>query len=122
MREMDEKDFKDKLENSLHVLNQIKSQLQQPLLINLQIEYIQNEKDNCEVFQEQVQAEMDSIKAVTVIEKQSEENSSEASDVEAKLNDIEDLYMQLNASIDSRTVSFLIRQLIYLFYFHVFKT
>lgn len=115
LKEMDEKDFKDKLENSLHVLNQIKSQLQQPLLINLQIEYIQNEKDNCEVFQEQVQAEMDSIKAVTVIEKQSEENSSEASDVEAKLNDIEDLYMQLNASIDSRTVSSLIRQLMYLF-------
>lgn len=115
LKEMGEKDFKDKLENSLHVLNQIKSQLQQPLLINLQIEYIQNEKDNCEVFQEQVQAEMDSIKAVTVIEKQSEENSSEASDVEAKLNDIEDLYMQLNASIDSRTVSSLIRQLMYLF-------
>ncbi|KAI4540669.1 hypothetical protein MG293_009710 [Ovis ammon polii] len=103
LKEMDEKDFEDKLENSLHVLNQIKSQLQQPLLMNLQIESIQNEKDNCEVFQEQVQAEMDSIKAVTVIEKQSEENSSEASDVEAKLNDIEDLYMQLNASIDSRT-------------------
>ncbi|XP_070325555.1 nesprin-2 isoform X5 [Odocoileus virginianus] len=103
LKEMDGKDFQDKLENSLHVLNQIKSQLQQPLLINLQIEYIQNEKDNCEVFQEQVQAEMDSIKAVTVIEKQSEENSSEASNVEAKLNDIEDLYMQLNASIDSRT-------------------
>ncbi|KAF4017561.1 hypothetical protein G4228_009109, partial [Cervus hanglu yarkandensis] len=103
LKEMDEKDFQDKLENSLHVLNQIKSQLQQPLLINLQIEYIQNEKDNCEVFQEQVQAEMDSIKAVTVIEKQSEENSSEASNVEARLNDIEDLYMQLNASIDSRT-------------------
>lgn len=115
LKEMGEKDFKDKLENSLHVLNQIKSQLQQPLLINLQIEYIQNEKDNCEVFQEQVQAEMDSIKAVTVIEKQSEENSSEASDVEAKLNDTEDLYMQLNASIDSRTVSSLIRQLMYLF-------
>lgn len=115
LKEMDEKDFKDKLENSLHVLNQIKSQLQQPLLMNLQIESIQNEKDNCEVFQEQVQAEMDSIKAVTVIEKQSEENSSEASDVEAKLNDIEDLYMQLNASIDSRTVSSLIRQLMYLF-------
>lgn len=113
-KEMDEKNFQDKLENSLHVLNQIKSQLQQPLLINLQIEHIQNEKVNCEMFQEQVQAEMDSIKAVTVLEKQREENSSEASDVETKLHDIEDLYMQLNASIDLRTVSFLISSLMYL--------
>ncbi|XP_022426107.2 nesprin-2 isoform X3 [Delphinapterus leucas] len=102
-KEMDEKNFQDKLENSLHVLNHIKSQLRQPLLINLQIEHIQNEKVNCEMFQEQVQAELDSIKAVTVLEKQREENSSEASDVETKLHDIEDLYMQLNASIDSRT-------------------
>ncbi|KAJ8788309.1 hypothetical protein J1605_000365 [Eschrichtius robustus] len=102
-KEMDEKNFQDKLENSLRVLDQIKSQLQQPLLINLQIEHIQNEKVNCEMFQEQVQAEMDSIKAVTVLEKQREEDSSEASDVETKLHDIEDLHMQLNASIDSRT-------------------
>ncbi|XP_058423073.1 nesprin-2 isoform X4 [Diceros bicornis minor] len=102
-KEMDEKNFQDKLENSLHVLNQIKSQLQQPLLINLKTEHIQSEKDNCEVFQEQVQAEMDSIKAVTVTEKQREENSSEVSDMENKLRDVEDLHMQLNASIDLRT-------------------
>lgn len=53
------------------------------------------------MFQEQVQAEMDSIKAVTAIENKKEENSSEASDGGGKINDIEDLYMQLNASIDS---------------------
>ncbi|XP_039720519.1 nesprin-2-like isoform X1 [Pteropus medius] len=102
-KEIDEKNFQDKLENSLHVLNQIKSQLQQPLLINLKIEHIQREMDNCEAFQEQVQAEMYSIKAVTVTEKQIAENSSEASDVETKLHDIEHLYMQLNTSIDLRT-------------------
>ena len=115
-KEMDEKSFQDKLENCLHVLNQIKSQLQQPLLIHLKIEHIQNEKDRCEAFQEQVQAEMYSIKAVTLIEKQTEENSSEASEVEAKLRDIEDLHMQLNISIDLRIVSFfLIKWLMYLF-------
>ncbi|PNI83755.1 SYNE2 isoform 5 [Pan troglodytes] len=102
-KELDEKNFQDKLETSLHVLNQIKSQLQQPLLINLEIKHIQNEKDNCEAFQGQVWAEMCSIKAVTAIEKQREENSSEASDVETKLREFEDLQMQLNTSIDLRT-------------------
>uniref|UniRef100_A0A2K6FJQ6 Nesprin-2 n=1 Tax=Propithecus coquereli TaxID=379532 RepID=A0A2K6FJQ6_PROCO len=103
-KEMDKKNFQDKLENSIHVLNQIKSQLQQPLLINLEIKHIQNEKDNCEAFQEQAQAEMYGIKAVTPIEKQrEEENSFEASDVETKLRDIEDLQMQLSTSIDLRT-------------------
>ncbi|XP_069343498.1 nesprin-2 isoform X2 [Eulemur rufifrons] len=103
-KEMDEKNFQDKLENSIHVLNQIKSQLQQPLLTNLEIKHIQNEKDNCEAFQEQVQAEMYSIKAVTPVGKQrEEENSSEASDVETKLRDIEELQRQLSMSIDLRT-------------------
>uniref|UniRef100_A0A8C9AHQ9 Spectrin repeat containing nuclear envelope protein 2 n=1 Tax=Prolemur simus TaxID=1328070 RepID=A0A8C9AHQ9_PROSS len=103
-KEMDEKNFQDKLENSIHVLNQIKSQLQQTLLTNLEIKHIQNEKDNCEAFQEQVQAEMYSIKAVTPVEKQrEEEDSSEASDVETKLRDIEELQRQLSMIIDLRT-------------------
>ncbi|XP_066128936.1 nesprin-2 isoform X3 [Saccopteryx bilineata] len=102
-KEMDEKSFQDKLENCLHVLNQIKSQLQLPLLINLKMEHIQKEMDNCQEFQEQVQAEMYSIKAVTLIERQKEENSSEASNVETKLRDIEDLHTELNASIDLHT-------------------
>uniref|UniRef100_A0A8C3X5K7 Nesprin-2 n=1 Tax=Catagonus wagneri TaxID=51154 RepID=A0A8C3X5K7_9CETA len=101
-KEMDEKSFQDKLENCLHVLNQIKSQLQQPLLIHLKTEHIQNEKDHCEAFQEQIQVEMYNIKAVAV-EMQGEENSSEASEVEEKLRDAEDLHMQLNISIDLRT-------------------
>lgn len=105
-QEMDEKDFQDKLENSLHVLNQIKAQLEQPLLLNLDIEHIQNEKENCEVFQEQVQAEVDGMKAVALTEKQRDENSSDACDVETKLRDIEDLHAQVNTSIDMRTVSF----------------
>ncbi|XP_025298589.1 nesprin-2 isoform X2 [Canis lupus dingo] len=102
-KEMGEKNFQDKLESSIHVLNQIKSQLEQPLLINLDIEHIQNEKENCEAFQEQVQVEMDSLKAMTLIEKQREENSLETCEVETKLHDIEDLHMQLNTSIDLRT-------------------
>nr|XP_035116587.2 nesprin-2 isoform X2 [Callithrix jacchus] len=101
-KEMDEKNFQDKLETSFHVLNQIKSQLQQPLLISLEIKHIQNEKDNCKVFQEQVWAEVCSIRAVAVTEKQREENSSEASDVETKLRDFEDLQMQLTTSVDLR--------------------
>ncbi|XP_045666543.1 nesprin-2 isoform X3 [Ursus americanus] len=101
-KEMDEKNLQDKLENYLRVLNQIKSQLEQPLLINLDIEHIQKEKENCEAFHEQVQAEMDSMNAVTLMEKQREENSSDTCDMGTKLRDIEDLHAQLNTSIDLR--------------------
>ncbi|XP_037688490.1 nesprin-2 isoform X2 [Choloepus didactylus] len=104
LKEMDEQAFQNKLRNTLHVLNKIKSQLQQPLLTNLEIKHIQNEKDNCDIFQEQVQAEIYTIKALTVTQKQKEkENSSEASDMEMKLRDIEDLQTQLNTSIVWRT-------------------
>ncbi|XP_042637078.1 nesprin-2 [Orycteropus afer afer] len=101
-KEIDEKNFQNKLEHSLHVLNQIKSQLQQPLLSNLEIKHIQSEKDNCEAFEEQILAEVFSIKAVAVVDNQ-RENSSEASDVETKLHDFEDLQMQLNESLVLRT-------------------
>ncbi|XP_004681849.1 PREDICTED: nesprin-2 isoform X2 [Condylura cristata] len=102
-KDIDEKNFLDKLENSLDVLNHIKSQLQQPLLVNLKTEHIQNEKDNCEALQEQIQLEMYRIRAVNVIEKQREENSSGASDVQIKLENIDDLYLQLYTNIDMRT-------------------
>ncbi|XP_076978529.1 nesprin-2 isoform X1 [Tamandua tetradactyla] len=103
LKEMDEKALQDKLGNSLSVLNQIKSKLQQPLLTNLGIKHIQNEKDNCEVFQEQIQAEIYTIKALTATEKQKEKGkSSEASDMETKLHYIEDLQTQLNPSIVGR--------------------
>ncbi|XP_058149276.1 nesprin-2 isoform X2 [Dasypus novemcinctus] len=98
-KKMDEKTFQDKLEDSLHVLNQIKSKLQQPLLTNLEIEHIQNEKDYCETVQEKIQAEIYSIKAMTVEKQKEKENSSEDSDVETKLREIEDLQMQLTTSI-----------------------
>ncbi|XP_017658049.1 nesprin-2 isoform X3 [Nannospalax galili] len=100
-KEMREKDFQNKLENSLYVLNQMKSHLQQPLSINLEIKHIQSEKDTCEAFREQIQAEMFSVKAVPVTKEQ--EENSETSGVEAKLHDIEDLQMQLSNSIDLRT-------------------
>ncbi|KAM6202620.1 nesprin-2 [Rhynchocyon petersi] len=98
-KEIDEKSFQDKLENSFHVLNQMNSQLQQPLLTNLEMKQIQNAIDHCEAFQEQIQTEALSIRAVTVIGEKREEHSSEASDLEMKLHDFEDLQMQLNASV-----------------------
>ncbi|XP_055989127.1 nesprin-2 isoform X2 [Sorex fumeus] len=101
-KEVDRKNFQDKLENSLHVLSQINSQLQQPLFINLKIEHIEKEMDNCEEFEGKVQAEMCCIKAMTVTEKQSEGNASAASDVEIKLHDLEDLHMHLNTSLSLR--------------------
>ncbi|XP_073923916.1 nesprin-2 isoform X5 [Castor canadensis] len=102
-KEMDEKNFRDKLQNSLHVLSQIQSQLQQPLLINLEIKHVQNEQANCEAIQQQVQAEMYLIKAASVIGKPREGDSSDTSDVETKLHDIEDLWTQLSKSIELRT-------------------
>ncbi|XP_054988523.1 nesprin-2 isoform X1 [Sorex araneus] len=102
-KEVDEKNFQDKLENSLYVLSQINSQLQQPLFINLKIEHLEKEMDNCGEFEEKVQAEMCCIKAMTVTEKQSEESASAASDVEVKLRDLEDLHRHLNTSLNLRT-------------------
>ncbi|XP_006864630.1 PREDICTED: nesprin-2 [Chrysochloris asiatica] len=103
-KEIDEKSFQNKLESSLQVFNQIKSQLQQPFLSNLKIKHIQNEKDNCEAFQEQIQAEVFSIETVTVIDKQREkESASEVCDLATKLNDFEDLQVELTTSLVSRT-------------------
>ncbi|XP_006142459.1 nesprin-2 isoform X5 [Tupaia chinensis] len=94
--------FHDKLENVLHSLNEIKSELQQPFLIDLEIKHVQMEKDKCEMFQEQIQAEMYNIKTVTAIKRKREENAPETGDAETKLRDIEDLQMQLSTSIDLR--------------------
>lgn len=43
-KDMDEKSLQDRLERSLHLLNQVECQLQQPLLIHLDVAHIQNEK------------------------------------------------------------------------------
>ncbi|CAO2586643.1 Syne2, partial [Lemmus lemmus] len=99
---MDEKALQDKLENSLHVLKQIKSQLQQPLCVNLGTQHIQNEKETWEAFGEQVQAEMCGIRAVRVAEEQREENASGTSGMEAKLQDLESLHVELSKNIDLR--------------------
>nr|XP_045011461.1 nesprin-2 isoform X3 [Jaculus jaculus] len=100
-QEVDAKHFQDTLENSLRVLNQVRSQLRQPLCVNLELKHIQNEKAACVAFQEQVQTEMCRVKALTVPEEQGGE-SSETSDAQRKLRDIEDLQTQLSESIDSR--------------------
>ncbi|XP_058511514.1 nesprin-2 isoform X4 [Ochotona princeps] len=102
-KEIDEKTLQDTLENSLRTLNQIKSQLQQPLVIDPDITHIQNEKDNCEAWQERVQAGVHILKAVVVPEKAEGERPHAMSDVDTKLADIEDLQTQLSASIDLRT-------------------
>ncbi|XP_069888116.1 nesprin-2 isoform X2 [Dipodomys merriami] len=100
-KEMDGKNVQEELEHSLHVLNQLKSQVQQPLLLRLGIKHIENEKEHWEAFQAQVQAEMFHIKPMTTIGNGGvEENSGEAEDVETKLHDIQDLQMQLCKSID----------------------
>jgi hypothetical protein len=71
----------------------------------LEIKHVQNEQANCEAIQQQVQAEMYLIKAASVIGKPREGDSSDTSDVETKLHDIEDLWTQLSKSIELRTVS-----------------
>lgn len=104
-REVDEKNFQDQLENAFSILNQIKSQLEQPLFIDLKIEHVQKEMNNCETFEEQVQAEMCSLRAMAMTKKQSEGNVTAASDIEKKLHDLQDLHRHVNASISLRTVS-----------------
>ncbi|XP_051682362.2 nesprin-2 isoform X3 [Oryctolagus cuniculus] len=102
-KDTDEKNLQDRLEHSLRLLNQIERQLQQPLLIHLDVAHIQNEKDNCEAFWEQVQAEMCAVRAVAVPETQREERTPpESRGVHATLHDVEDLQRQLRTSIDLR--------------------
>lgn len=104
-REMGEKEFREKLENALHVLKQIQSRLQQPLCVNLGVQHIQHEKETWEAFGEQVEAEMCGLRAVRITEEQREENDSGTGGMEAKLRDIEGLHMELSKSIGLRAVS-----------------
>uniref|UniRef100_A0A4X2LQP5 Nesprin-2 n=1 Tax=Vombatus ursinus TaxID=29139 RepID=A0A4X2LQP5_VOMUR len=102
-RSVSGKDFKDQLEHALHVLSQANFQLQQPLQVGLEIKHIQEEKDNCEVLQQRVMAELCHIKAITVKEyPRQEDNPHETRDLETKLNELEDLQMQFNAGIALR--------------------
>nr|XP_021491241.1 nesprin-2-like [Meriones unguiculatus] len=93
----------DKLENSLRVLKQIKSRLQQPLCVNLGSQHIQDEKETLETLDEQVQAEVYGVRAMPATEEQREEKASGTGDVEASLRDIEGLQTELSKSIDFRT-------------------
>lgn len=102
---VDEKAFHDKLENSLHVLKQIKSRLQKPLCVHLGIQHIQDEKETWEALGEQVQTEIFGIRAMRVAKEEREETASRTSGVEAKLQKLEGLQMELSKSIDLRTVS-----------------
>ncbi|GAB1297538.1 Nesprin-2 [Apodemus speciosus] len=101
--EMGEKAFQDKLENTLHVLKQIKSRLQQPLCVNLGVQHIQHEKETWEAFGEQVEAETCGLRAVRITGEQREEDTSGTGDTEAKLRDIEGLHAELSEGIDFRT-------------------
>ncbi|XP_051051966.1 nesprin-2 [Phodopus roborovskii] len=100
---VDKKAFQDKLENSLRVLKQIKSRLQQPLCVHLGTQHIQDEKETWEALGEQVRAEMCGIGALRVAKEQREENASGTSGMEAKLQDLEGLQMELSKSIELRT-------------------
>ncbi|XP_007638273.2 nesprin-2 isoform X3 [Cricetulus griseus] len=100
---VDEKAFHDKLENSLHVLKQIKSRLQKPLCVHLGIQHIQDEKETWEALGEQVQTEIFGIRAMRVAKEEREETASRTSGVEAKLQKLEGLQMELSKSIDLRT-------------------
>ncbi|XP_029396520.1 nesprin-2 isoform X4 [Mus pahari] len=102
-KEMGKKEFQEKLENALHVLKQIKSQLQEPLCVNLGVQHIQHEKETWEAFGEQIEAEMCGLRAVRISGEQREENDSATGGMEAKLRDIEGLHMELRESIDLRT-------------------
>ncbi|XP_068947829.1 nesprin-2 [Petaurus breviceps papuanus] len=98
-----EKDFKDQLECTLHVLTKANFQLQQPLQFGLETKYFQEEKDNCEVLQQRVMAELCHIKTLTVKEyPRQEDNPRETRDLETKLNELEDLQIQFNTGIALR--------------------
>ncbi|XP_072485533.1 nesprin-2 isoform X2 [Notamacropus eugenii] len=98
-----EKDFTDQLEHALLVLTQANCLLQQPLQVGLEIKHIQEEKDNCEVLQQRVLAELCHIKAITVKENpRQEDNPHETKDLEIKLNELQDLQIQFNTGIALR--------------------
>ncbi|XP_074146434.1 nesprin-2 isoform X1 [Sminthopsis crassicaudata] len=102
-RSVSEKDFKDQLEHALHVLTQANFQLHQPLQVGLEIKYIQEEKNNCEVLQKRVMAELCHIKSITVkVHPRQEDNPHENRDLETKLNELEGLQSQFNTGIALR--------------------
>uniref|UniRef100_A0A6I8NCE0 Nesprin-2 n=1 Tax=Ornithorhynchus anatinus TaxID=9258 RepID=A0A6I8NCE0_ORNAN len=99
---INEKDFLSKLDDSFHELMQIKSQVQHPLLVDLDLKCIQDERNYYETLQEKVQVEVCIINALTGEEKQKqEENSGEPNSWETKYKELENLQIQLMRDIAS---------------------
>ncbi|XP_044871388.1 nesprin-2 isoform X3 [Mauremys mutica] len=100
---VNKQDFQSKLEHTLHTIKQIKSEFQQPLLVDLEMKKIQYEKMHCEAMQDRVQAEFCALKDLMGKEKEKQEETSYfIAGTEVKLDELEDLEIQLRTDIASR--------------------
>ncbi|XP_039390571.1 nesprin-2 isoform X4 [Mauremys reevesii] len=100
---VNKQDFQSKLEHTLHTIKQIKSEFQQPLLVDLEMKKIQYEKMHCEGMQDRVQAEFCALKDLMGKEKEKQEETSYfIAGTEVKLDELEDLEIQLRTDIASR--------------------
>ncbi|XP_074852445.1 nesprin-2 isoform X5 [Carettochelys insculpta] len=100
---VNKQDFQSKLEHTLHTIKHIKSEFQQPLLVDLEMKIIQSEKKHCEAIQDWVQAQFHAL--INLMDKEREEqeqNSCVIAGIEAKLDELEDLEIQLKTDIASR--------------------
>ncbi|XP_075782511.1 nesprin-2 isoform X2 [Pelodiscus sinensis] len=96
-------DFQSTLEHTLHTIKQIKSEFQQPLVVDLEMKIIQSEKMHCEAIQDWVQTEFCAIVDLMGKEREKQEPPScLIADVEAKLDELENLQIQLKTDIASR--------------------
>ncbi|XP_074921846.1 nesprin-2 [Chelonoidis abingdonii] len=100
---VNKQDFQSKLEHTLHTIKQIKSEFQQPLLVDLEMKKIQYEKMHCEAIQDRVQAEFCALKDLMGKEREKQEEKSYfIAGTEVKLDELEDLEIQLRTDIASR--------------------
>ncbi|XP_030070635.1 nesprin-2 [Microcaecilia unicolor] len=91
-----DRDTRSKLEDNLCILQQSQSELQQPLLIDLDVNQIENEKLKCEALEERIKEDMCFIKSVP-----SEEQEG-LKEILHKLNDQELQFMtQLSSHMNS---------------------
>lgn len=101
-----EQDFQGKLEHTLQIVKQIKSELQHPLLVDLEMKTVQYQKMHWEAIQDTVQAEYWAIKDIMEKEKERQEEKSDlTADIETKLNELQALEIQLKKDIASHVVS-----------------
>ncbi|XP_034623710.1 nesprin-2 isoform X2 [Trachemys scripta elegans] len=100
---VNKQDFQSKLECTLHTIKKIKSEFQEPLLVDLEMKKIQYEKMHCEAMRDMVQAEFCALKDLMGKEKEKQkEKSYFIAGIEAKLDELEDLEIQLKTDIASR--------------------